>query len=385
MRFSVDAHAIGQHLTGNETYVRNLLNCFAVLDREADFVTYLSRRDSFSEVPRRFLKRLVAVNPFVRLGVDLPKRLRQDRPNLLHVQYTSPVFCATPIVVSVHDVSFLEHPDYFTPFRALQLRCTVYRTVKSAARVITPSEFSKRRILSAYHLDEEKVVVLPNGVSSEFRPISRETSQRWVESSFRLPTPFILTVGDLQPRKNHVGLIRAFEKLVRAHPQMRHHLVIVGKETWRASAVRAAAKRSSVSNRIHFTGFVSDEGLRRLYGACDLFVYPSLYEGFGLPILEAMACGRAVACSNTSAMPEVADSAALLFDPNSDDEMVLAMRDLLLNPELRQRMERLALQRAAMFSWESTAAKTLDLYYEVAGERSGAPLAPIGTISAGRT
>jgi glycosyltransferase involved in cell wall biosynthesis len=383
MRFSVDAHAIGQHLTGNETYVRNLLNSFAALDHDADFVTYLSREDAFSEVPQRFLKRRVAVNPFVRLGFDLPRRLRQDRPHLLHVQYTAPVFCSTPIVVSVHDVSFLEHPDYFTPFRALQLRYTVHRTVKSAARVITVSEFSKRRILSSYRLDEDKVVVLPNGVSSAFRPMPREAAQRWVRTTFGLRSPFILTVGDLEPRKNHVGLIRAFESLVRAHPHLPHQLVIVGKENWRASTVRAAAKRSSVADCIHFTGYVSDEGLLRLYGACDLFVYPSFYEGFGLPILEAMACGRAVACSNTSAMPEVADSAAILFDPNSDDEIVLALRDLLLNPELRQRMERLGMQRAATFSWESTAGKTLDLYYAVAGEASGTPASALRTISAG--
>jgi len=162
--------------------------------------------------------------------------------------------------------------------------------------------------------------------------------------------------------------------LMRAHPLLPHHLVIVGKETWYADVVRAAAKKSQVSERIHFTGFVDDEELRRLYGACDLFVYPSFYEGFGLPILEAMACGRAVACSNTSAMPEVADSAALLFDPCSQRELVFAMRDLLLNPELRQRMERLGVQRAAMFSWSSSAAKTLDLYYAVAGKASKTPV-----------
>src|ERR1700730_14800203 len=354
MRFSVDAHAIGQHLTGNETYVRNLLNCFAVLDREADFITYLSREDAFAEVPQRFLKRRVAVNPFVRLGFDLPRRLRQDRPHLLHVQYTAPVFCSTPIVVSVHDVSFLEHPDYFTPFRALQLRSTVRRTVKSAARVITPSDFSKRRILSSYRLDEDKVVALPNGVAAAFRPMPRESAQRWVRTSFGLRAPFILTVADVQPRKNHAGLIRAFEKLVRAHPHLTHQLVIVGNENWRASTVRATAKRSSVADRIHFTGFVSDEGLLRLYGACDLFVYPSFYEGFGLPILEAMACGRAVACSNTSAMPEVADGAGLLFDPRRTSEITRAMKDILLDSELRGRMERLGLQRAAGFTWKKS-------------------------------
>src|SRR5579871_3339858 len=174
MRFSVDAHAIGQHLTGNETYIRNLLNSFAVLDYESDFIAYLSRQDSFSDVPQRFLKRRVAVNPFVRLGFDLPRQLRRDRPDLLHVQYTAPAFCSTPIVVSVHDVSFLEHPEYFTSFRALQLRCTVRRTVKAAARVLTVTEFSKRSIQAAYGLAEEKITVLPNGVSADFRPIARE-------------------------------------------------------------------------------------------------------------------------------------------------------------------------------------------------------------------
>jgi len=375
MRFSVDAHAIGQHLTGNETYIRNLLHGFAALDHQADFVTYLSRQSAQNDLPDRFLKHQVSVNPFIRLGFDIPRRLRADRPNLLHVQYTAPIFCPTPIVVSVHDVSFLEHPEYFTPFRALQLRCTVRRTVKAAARVLTVTEFSKRSIQAAYGVSEEKITVLPNGVSGDFRPIAREVAQRFVKSSLRSEAPFILTVGDLQPRKNHLGLIRAFEQLIKTHPQLPHHLVVVGKETWHSPAILAAARKSSVSARIHFTGFVPDEELRQLYGACELFVYPSFYEGFGLPILEAMASARAVACSNTSGMPEVADSAALLFDPHSDQQMVLAMRDLLLNPELRMRMERLGTQRAALFSWERTAARTLDLYYQVAGDPSRASVA----------
>jgi glycosyltransferase involved in cell wall biosynthesis len=374
MRFSVDAHAIGQHLTGNETYIRNLLNCFDVLDREADFVAYISREEAVADVPQRFQKTKVSVNPFVRLGYDLPRRVAQDRPSLLHVQYTAPLACSAAIVVSVHDVSFLEHPEYFTSFRALQLRLTVRRTVKAASCVLTPSEFSKRRILDAYKLSDDKVVVLPYGVSSVFHPVARETAQRSMRTSLP-PLPFILTVGDLQPRKNHLGLIQAFEDLIAAYPQLPHHLLVVGKETWYSPTIRAAAKKSQVADRIHFTGFVDDEEVRRLYGACDLFVYPSLYEGFGLPILEAMACGRAVACSNTSAMPEVADSAALLFDPSSRRDLVFSMRDLLLNPELRQRMERLSVQRAAMFSWTNSAAKTLDVYYAVAGGASKVPAA----------
>lgn len=375
MRFSVDAHAVGQHLTGNETYIRNLLNCFDVLDRDAEFVTYISRRHVAAELPARFLKRHVAVNPFLRLGYDLPRRVALDQPSLLHVQYTAPLTCSVPTVVSVHDVSYLHYPQYFTSFRAAQLRITVRRTVKAASCVLTPSEFSKQSIIDAYHLPENKVVVVPNGVSSVFRPVARELAQRSMHAAVPR-VPFILSVGDLQPRKNHLGLFHAFEELLSAHPQLPHHLVIVGKEeTWYAPSVHAAARKSRFADRIHFTGFVDDEELRRLYGACDLFVYPSFYEGFGLPILEAMACGRAVACSNTSAMPEVADSAALLFDPSSRRDVVLAMRDLLLNPELRQRMERLGVQRAAMFSWSNNAAKTLDVYYDVAGKGQKASVA----------
>jgi glycosyltransferase involved in cell wall biosynthesis len=208
---------------------------------------------------------------------------------------------------------------------------------------------------------------MPNGVSSAFRPIAREAAAQWLKGRYSLPPRFILTVGDLQPRKNHLALIRSYEELLRDRPDLPQHLVFVGKRAWRSEQVIAAAKASPVAARIHFMDFVTDEALTRFYGACDLFVYPSLYEGFGLPIIEAMACGRAVACSNTTAMPEVADSAALLFDPKSDGEMIRAMRDLLIDAELRARMERLGLQRASIYNWDRTARQTLEVYYEVAG------------------
>jgi len=371
MRFSIDAHAIGQHLTGNETYIRNLLNNFVRLDKHAEFVAYLSRERVFCEVPDRFIKRLVPQNPYFRIGFDLSRKTRQDSPDLLHVQYTAPLNCSVPIVATVHDLSFREHPEYFTRYRAWQLRLSVKRTVKRAARILTVSEFSKKSILRAYGLPEEKVIVIPNGVSKEFRPIGREVARRALEPHLR--APFILCVSDVQPRKNHLKLVTAFERLLSAHPQLPHHLVVVGKETWFSPIVKAAAAKLRVADRIHFTGFVSEDDLLRYYNACDLFVYPSLYEGFGLPILEAMACARAVACSNTSSMPEVADSAALLFDPNSIEQIVSAMADLLLDSALRGRMERLGVQNAAKFSWETSAARTLDVYYEVAGSRRRTP------------
>ena len=367
MRFAVDAHAIGRHLTGNEVYVRNLLGALATEAADCELVAYVSSDDVFRTLPSRIRVRRVATNPFLRLGLDLSAKVWQDRPDLLHVQYTAPLGCPVPVVVSVHDVSFLEHPEYFPWERALQLQWTVRRTVRRAARILTGTEFSRASILRAYgDLDEDKVVTVPNAASSDFRPVSRDSAAATVRQHFSIPAPFLLSVGDLQPRKNQIGLIRAFARLVRAYPQFKHDLVLAGKETWFAERVHEAARDSGVAERIRFFGFVSDQDLLQLYNACDLFVFPSLYEGFGLPALEAMACGRAVVCSNTSSLPEVVDGAAILFDPYSIDEMVRAIADLLLDPELRARMERLGLQRAAHFSWQKTATKTLEVFYEVA-------------------
>ncbi|MBI2680629.1 MAG: glycosyltransferase family 4 protein [Candidatus Solibacter usitatus] len=366
MRFAVDAHAIGRHLTGNEVYIRSLLRGFADLDQESDFVTYLSVMQAEASMPARFSVRRVAANPFLRLGCDLAQQLRRDRPDLIHVQYTAPLACPVPVVVTVHDVSFLERPDYFQLTRAAQLRWSVKRTVQRAARILTVSEFSRSAIARAYGLDEGNIVVVPNAAAEGFVPVNRAAAANKVHGAFGLTAPFIFSVGDLQPRKNHIGMIAAFRDLIREIPNLPHTLVIAGKETWFSPRVHEAARQSGVADRIRFLGYVSDDDLLQLYNACELFCFPSYYEGFGLPVVEAMACGRAVVCSNTSAVPEVADGAALLFDPYQPREIARAMADIIRNPELRTRQERLSLQRATHFSWRQSARKTLDVYYEVA-------------------
>jgi glycosyltransferase involved in cell wall biosynthesis len=284
------------------------------------------------------------------------------------------------VVTSIHDVSFIEHPEYFTGFRRRQLEFTVSRTARTASRIITVSEFSRTAIAQAYSLDPERITVVPNAANPFFRVINREAAQKSVREIFRFDSPFVLSVGDLQPRKNHSGLIEAFSRLIKSRPQLPHRLIIAGQDTWFGGRVREAARNSGVEDRISFTGFVSDEDLLRLYNACDCFVFPSFYEGFGIPILEAMACGRAVACSNTSAMPEVADGAGLLFDPTQPDEIARAMRDILIDGELRSRMERLGLQRAAGFSWQKSAQLTLQVYEQVAGREATLSRAPLRRV-----
>src|SRR5664279_3885867 len=230
MRFAVDAHAIGRHLTGNEVYVRSLLNAFAAQDRDDEFIAYVSADSAAQCIPDNIQTRRIATNPFLRLGFQLARKVREDRPDLLHVQYTAPLACHVPVVVSVHDVSFLEHPEYFTRDRAWQLQWSVRRTVRRAAKILTGSEFSRSSILKVYgDLDEDKVVVVPNAAASEFRPMAREAASAVMRDHFKITAPFVLSVGDLQPRKNQIGLIRAFARLVKAYPQLKQNLVLAVK------------------------------------------------------------------------------------------------------------------------------------------------------------
>ena len=173
-RFAIDAHTIGRQLGGNEVYVRNLLRWFALLDGSSEFIAYVSEPQASEALPERIRCREVAANPLARLGYDLTRKLSRHRPSLLHVQYTAPLVYPVPVVVSVHDVSYLEHPGYFSAARARQLRITVRRTIHKAATVLTPSEFSKKAIVRSYGVAEHRVEVIPNGVSSEFHPRSRE-------------------------------------------------------------------------------------------------------------------------------------------------------------------------------------------------------------------
>ncbi len=366
LRVAVDAHAIGRRQTGNEVYVRSLIQRFPALSPEIEFIGYTSCPEASAWIPRGFEERRVAKNPFLRLGVDLSRRLRRDRADLVHVQYTAPLFCPARIVVTIHDVSYFERPEFLPRARAMQLRISTRETVRRAARIITVSEFSRQGIAKAYGIDPDEIVVTPNAPQERFRVLDMALARRQVLERLGVSRPFVLNVGDLHPRKNQIGMIRAFRELIGAHPELPHQLVMAGKHTYFAPRVLEEVKRSGLGDRIVLTGFVDDDILPALYNACDLFVFPSFYEGFGLPAIEAMACGRPVACSDASALPEVVDGAAILFKPDSVGAQTRAMRDVLLDRDLASAMAKRSLQRAKFFDWKETARRTLDVYYEVA-------------------
>lgn len=372
MRIAIDAHAIGNQQTGNEVYVRNLLQRFVKLEPRNDYLAYISAKGAACDIPKRVKTRRVSANPFVRLGFQIGAQLREDRPDLVHVQYTAPLRCPVPIVVTVHDVSFLKHPEFFSPFRQRQLAITVESTVRRAARIVTCSEFSRQAIASAYNLDPETIHVAHNAATPGFQPTDRRRAKAIVQDRYGISAPFLLCVGNLQRRKNQSGLIKAYESLIQAHPEFEQDLVFVGKDTSQSTEIRELARKSAVQQRIHFVGFVPDEILPAFYNAADLFVFPSFYEGFGIPLLEAMACGRPIACSNRTAMPEVTGKTAVFFDPGCTQSIGQALHDMLANLDLCQKLGEAALHRSRGFSWDATASTVLDVYREVAGVPSHA-------------
>jgi glycosyltransferase involved in cell wall biosynthesis len=264
----------------------------------------------------------------------------------------------------------MEHPEFLPTPRAIQLQLSTRHTLKRAAKVITISEFSRQHIARVFGVDPAAIAVTPLASQESFRVMNRELARQVVRHKLGIDRPYILHVGDLHPRKNQIGLIQAFRELLAAHPHLPHMLVLAGKQTWFAPKVLDQVRKSGLQERILLPGFVDDDFLPALYNAADLFAFPSFYEGFGLPVVEAMACGRPIVCSSATALPEVVDGAGLFFDPHSVGDQTRALRDILLDPELSARMERKSLQRAAFYDWRETARKTLEVYYQVAESRT---------------
>jgi glycosyltransferase involved in cell wall biosynthesis len=368
MRIAIDARTLASPKTGDRTYCLNLTRALARVDRRNEYLLYTACETPLADVgAANFRQRLLAARPeWSWTPVALPRAARADRCDLVHVQYIVPPYCPAPLITTVHDISFRRHPRWFPVKHALLLNLLVPLAMARAERVITCSEYTRREMIELYGTEPEKIVVTPYAADPIYRPVAAEVARQAVRERFNLRHPYILSVGVLQPRKNLPRLVEAYTRIAREVPQ---HLVLVGKEGWAFEALRKRVARSGVTSRIHFTGYVADADLPPLYAAADLFVYPSLYEGFGLPPLEAMACGTPVVTSNTTSLPEVVGDAALTVDPRDAGALAAAIAEVLTSPERRAELIQRGLARAQQFSWERTAEETVAVYEEVRGER----------------
>jgi glycosyltransferase involved in cell wall biosynthesis len=354
---------VGGRETGNETYVKGLIEGFmASAERDVDLFVYHVGSVWAASTPRVRFQRLLTASPYVRLGGELPLRSLAQRLDLLHMTYAAPAWSAAPIVLTVHDICYVTNPEWFSPRDARVLSSVVPRSIGLAAQVITDSDSARRQIIEHYHVPDDKITAIRIGPGSGAKPITEEDA-RLELAALHLSSgrPYLLTVGNLQPRKNLVRLIEAFDELVtsRGHD---FDLVVVGPQHYRSDEVFRAA--GSANERIHFTGYVTDRQLAACYRCSTAFVLPSLYEGFGLPVIEAMAQGIPVACSNAGALPEVCGDAAVLFDPHSVEGMVDAVDGILHDSSLRQRLSEAGRVRATQFNWTKTADLTLAVYEE---------------------
>jgi glycosyltransferase involved in cell wall biosynthesis len=368
MRVAIDARKL--HDFGIGTYIRNLLRHLARIDQTSEYVLLsaeadLGMADALGPNFRTVLES--SKNYSLREQIHVPWVLRREKPDLFHApHYVLPPAVACRSVVTIHDCIHLMFPQYL-PNRAAYAyaRGSMWSAARKADRILTVSEASKRDILHFFNVPPEKVVVVPNAIDERFLVQPPDIELQRVRERYQLQHGFILYTGNIKPHKNLVRLIEAFSQ-IRLGPFQELKLLIIGDEISKLPALRRAVHELKLHKHVRFLGYIPDETLAVLYRSAEVFVFPSLYEGFGLPPLEAMASGTPVVTSNTSSLPEVTGGAAVLVDPYDVESIVDGVRRVLTDPSLAAELRRKGPLRAREFSWARSVARTKELYEAVA-------------------
>lgn len=370
MRIAIDAHAVGSKLAGNESYATNLIEALAQIDSSNEYTLYVTTPAAYERFDRRWpnftVRSTLPHTPLIRIPLTLTAELRARPVDVLHVQFTSPPFSPCPVVASIHDLSFEHLPQTFKRRSRTQLRLTVRRSARRAARIVTLSEHTRRDIVDTYDVAEDRISVIPLAAPAHFGPVSNEKELQQVRNKYGIAGDYILSVGSIQPRKNLPRLVRAYASLRKKRPKGKlPKLVLVGKCAWLYDETLNTLKETGMEESVILTGYVPESDLPALYSGAVCFVYPSYFEGFGLPPLEAMKCGTPVIAGNRTSLPEVVGDAGLLLDPFDIDSLAHAIEQLVDNSDLRQQLRVKGLARARMFDWRETARLTLDVYNQV--------------------
>ncbi|HEV7376742.1 MAG TPA: glycosyltransferase family 1 protein [Pyrinomonadaceae bacterium] len=374
LRIAIDAHSVGTGLAGNESYSTNLIEALAELDTTNRYTLYVTKREAVERFQNRWphvtVRMTLPHTPLVRIPLTLARELRRRPVDLLHVQYTAPPFAPCPVVATIHDLSFEHLPQTFKRRSRMQLRLTVRRTARAAAHILVPSEHTRRDIIETYNVRAERVSVTKLAAPEYFAPVEDEREVRRVRELYKIRGDYILAVGSIQPRKNLARLIKAYSALRRARPQANlPQLALVGKRAWLYDETLRAIEESGIKDLTVLTGYVSESDLPALYTGALCFVYPSYFEGFGLPPLEAMQCGTPVIAGNRTSLPEVVGDAGLLVDPFDEDALAQALARMIDDSDFRAGLRVKGLERARNFSWRETARLTLQAYKRAIGGR----------------
>ena len=380
MRVAIDARKL--HDFGIGTYIRNVLRHLARIDQTTEYVLLTAEADlgvaaTLGPNFRTVLER--SPNYSLREHVHVPWVLHRERPDLFHApHYVLPQAVRCRSVVTIHDCIHLMFPQYL-PNRAAYAYAwgTMWNAARKADRILTVSEASKRDILHFFNVAPDKIDVVYNAIDERFWRIPSDDEIARVRERYQLAHRFVLYVGNIKPHKNLVRLIEAFDALRHLPGFDDVKLLIIGDEISRLPALRRAVHSHKLHKDVRFLGYLKDDSLAILYRLASVFVFPSQYEGFGLPPLEAMACGAPVVTSNVSSLPEVTGDAAVLVEPTEVESIVEGMRRVLSDPVLAARMREQGFARARAFSWERSVARIHDVYQTVvSGRPIVAPLSP---------
>jgi glycosyltransferase involved in cell wall biosynthesis len=370
LRIAIDARKLRDYGIG--TYVRNLLRHLARIDRTTEYVVLCRAADA--QVVNEFGENFRAVPEAsrgysLREQITVPLDLRRERAELFHApHYVLPPLTPCKSVVTIHDCIHLRFPQYLrNRLGYAYARGSLWVAAHRSNRILTVSEASKRDILDYFAVPPEKIDVIYNGIDERFSALPAEDDVARVRERYQLDDPFILYAGNIKPHKNLERTIEAFHMLRRDGRFAQVKLVIIGDEIAKYAALRHAVHRHKLHKYVRFFGFVPDRTLAILYRLAAVFVFPSLYEGFGLPPLEAMASGTPVITSNVSSLPEVAGDAALLVDPLQSEAIADAMERVLTDTALRDDLRARGLVRARQFSWERSIRRVREIYGEVLG------------------
>jgi glycosyltransferase involved in cell wall biosynthesis len=370
VRVAIDARKL--HDFGIGTYIRNILRQLARLDRQNEYVLICqpADRELALSLGDNFRVEVDSSPPYsVREQLSIPWALLRIRPALLHEpHYVLPPLVTCRSVVTIHDCIHLRFPQYLPNRAALTYaRAQMGSAARRSDRILTVSEASKRDILEYFDVPPDKIAVIYNAIDEHFAVAPPEDHVRRVAERYQLEGRFVLYVGNVKPHKNLEKLLDAFH-LLRAHADMHDvTLVVIGDAISKYAGLRRAVHRYNLHKFVRFLGFLPDETLAVVYRLARVFVFPSLYEGFGLPPLEAMASGTPVVTSNVSSLPEVAGDAALLVDPTSAEAIADAMRRVLTDHTLAAELSARGIARARTFSWERAATRVLQIYGEARG------------------
>ena len=361
MKIAFDASEIEFDVAGSGVYARCLPPSLSALPKppRIEIVSIADYVPAWLPRPFKVLFADLVWTPWL-----LARCAQRRGADLLHCpSYKTPPRCRLPVVATCHDVSLIDGspPPSFGLWSRLQGRWHLARLHSRANVVLTGSSFSRARIVDRLRFPGDRVHVAPLGARAIFSAPAKPAARRRVRESHKLSAPYILYVGTIEERKNLDRLVRAFARLTR-RKQIPHLLVLAGRDGRGAAATRRLAGRIGLRDRVRFVGHIPEEELPALYAEASLFVYPSLYEGFGLPPLEAMSQGTPVVVARRASLPEVAGDAALLVDPLDEEEIVSVMYRGLTDEQIRRALIARGLARSRQFGWESTAARTLHAY-----------------------